>query len=647
MPYIKVNIQKLREYQDTVQGIRSRVSDISDRLSSVGRRLDWDIRDSKNIDSKIQNATSELNSYETALRRMETFFGNTSRTYLNLDGSTSVGDDPSDSSKADPIVNRPGDREDDGDGITLPWRPGKDDDVVTILPWTPRKIPGYLVGSDEDYVYDCAPCIDIISDLGRPSIDAWGPPVGIAGVSGIASAIQTAFENVKNGTSSAPTDDGTGATGAGATVTATTESQKKDFEIGAKAGHSFSDTEKKIEDKLEEKDYRKEKKVFDEDKGEGYFKKTEKDGKTTWEKVDGKEAPVYMDRSATVYEVSYGGELLYDNFHQIGDRKDTDGDGTNGYVAFGESELHASIAGGFYVYSADGKKVFSPGVHAELGGSFSAIHAEGEAQLVGNDMLGVDVGGELNAGRVEGELSGDIQFADENGKFNPQFSAKASAEAIAVEAEADIGLDILGGGVKGTAGINVGVGAHADIGYKDGVLKCDIGASLGVGVSLDVEIDIGGMVETAVEGAQALWEDIQPEVTEFIDNAKETAVSVWEDVKDFGEAAINTVVDVAEAAWDGIQDAGEAVADAVVDIAETVTDTVVETVETVVETAKNVVDTTVETVTNVVNTVADAAVSAVETVKDVGTTVVNAVAEGATSAWNSVKSGVKKFFSGW
>lgn len=32
--------------------------------------------------------------------------------------------------------------------------------------------------------------------------------------------------------------------------------------------------------------------------------------------------------------------------------------------------------------------------------------------------------------------------------------------------------------------------------------------SIGVGVSLDVEIDVGGMVDTVVDGAEAAWDGI-------------------------------------------------------------------------------------------------------------------------------------------
>ena len=59
---------------------------------------------------------------------------------------------------------------------------------------------------------------------------------------------------------------------------------------------------------------------------------------------------------------------------------------------------------------------------------------------------------------------------------------------------------------KKAVGVNFGIGAHADLGYKDGVIKADVGLSVGLGVSAAVEIDIGGMVNTVVDGAEAVWD---------------------------------------------------------------------------------------------------------------------------------------------
>lgn len=69
--------------------------------------------------------------------------------------------------------------------------------------------------------------------------------------------------------------------------------------------------------------------------------------------------------------------------------------------------------------------------------------------------------------------------------------------------------NVLGGevGVKGS--VNVGIGAHADVGYRGGVVKVDIGASLGVGASVALEVDVGGMVDTITDTATAAWEGVK------------------------------------------------------------------------------------------------------------------------------------------
>ena len=53
--------------------------------------------------------------------------------------------------------------------------------------------------------------------------------------------------------------------------------------------------------------------------------------------------------------------------------------------------------------------------------------------------------------------------------------------------------------------MNFGIGAHADIGIVDHKIKCDIGASLGVGASIGFEIDTGGVVNAVSDMAKAIW----------------------------------------------------------------------------------------------------------------------------------------------
>ena len=59
------------------------------------------------------------------------------------------------------------------------------------------------------------------------------------------------------------------------------------------------------------------------------------------------------------------------------------------------------------------------------------------------------------------------QIFGEDGKVDFQLGAEARTEAIAGEIEGSVGVDILGGEVGVSGGVNFGIGAHADVGYRD------------------------------------------------------------------------------------------------------------------------------------------------------------------------------------
>ncbi len=163
----------------------------------------------------------------------------------------------------------------------------------------------------------------------------------------------------------------------------------------------------------------------------------------------------------------------------------------NGEVQVLEGEFAASAYGGLYSVGPDGEKVFRPGVGGEIGASVTAFTASGMAML-GSDDLGIYAEGEVNAGKAEAKAEAALGFG-KDGKFSA--NVEASAEAMLVEATAAVGGKLLGTDVKGEVGVNVGVGAHAEVGYHDGKIKFDVGASLGVGISVDLEIDVSGTVE--------------------------------------------------------------------------------------------------------------------------------------------------------
>ncbi len=260
-----------------------------------------------------------------------------------------------------------------------------------------------------------------------------------------------------------------------------------------KAGHELKDVNKAIKDKLEKEGLRE--KLKDDKK---YYKYDENGKKV---EIDEKDAPKFYDREATILEYKNEGKVSAELY-----KGEWSNDKGKASVTIGEAEAHAEFSAGFYVIGDDGTKKFSPGVKAEVGASVTAFEIEGEYQLVGNEMLGINTEGSITAGEVSAKADATAQIFSEDGKLDIQLGASASAEAIVAEAKGSVGANVLGGEVKATGGVNFGIGAHADIGYRDGVFKCDVGASLGIGVSIDIEVDVGGMVNTVVDGCKSAWE---------------------------------------------------------------------------------------------------------------------------------------------
>ncbi len=85
MPYIKVDVGRINEYQRTIYAVRNRVSNISAEFSSIGYRIDEDIKDSGDIDRKIRRINSSLTDANTILGRMSTFLGNAALSYLQTE----------------------------------------------------------------------------------------------------------------------------------------------------------------------------------------------------------------------------------------------------------------------------------------------------------------------------------------------------------------------------------------------------------------------------------------------------------------------------------------------------------------------------------------------------------------------------------
>lgn len=168
------------------------------------------------------------------------------------------------------------------------------------------------------------------------------------------------------------------------------------------------------------------------------------------------------------------------------------------------AEAYASAEAGLFTKTDDGKLLFNPNIDAKMGASFTALHLDAEGH-VGSEMLGAKGNVVADVGKVAAVAAATAGIFDEHGKLDPKLKANISAEAIAVEAKAEAGVTVLGTEAKVSGSVNVGVGAHADVGYADGVLSLDIGASLGVGASIAFEVDIGGTVDAVKDAAKSVF----------------------------------------------------------------------------------------------------------------------------------------------
>jgi hypothetical protein len=180
----------------------------------------------------------------------------------------------------------------------------------------------------------------------------------------------------------------------------------------------------------------------------------------------------------------------------------------------GTAEAHWEMGAGLYQYDENGNRFWSPTVAAEIGVSAAivSVTANGAYSIYGGDTderwddFGVQGSVSSDIGAVEAKVEISSALFDEDGNFSPELKASASAEAIAAQADASAGITVAGIEANVTGKIGVGIGAHADAGYADGKLTLEVGAYVGVGGSVGIEVDVGAAVDAVCTGAKALYD---------------------------------------------------------------------------------------------------------------------------------------------
>jgi len=150
-----------------------------------------------------------------------------------------------------------------------------------------------------------------------------------------------------------------------------------------------------------------------------------------------------------------------------------------------ENRIVLSSGAGFSGGASDDNNGPSNGVKAEAHASAAVqvIHAEGKGRL-GSEDLNLNAEAEGNYAAANANAAVAVGCVD--GK--PVAKAELSVEANLVEVKGSVGADLVVMDVKATGSLKLGVGAKAEFAIEDGTVKCDLGASLGVGFEVGVEV---------------------------------------------------------------------------------------------------------------------------------------------------------------
>jgi uncharacterized protein YukE len=164
---------------------------------------------------------------------------------------------------------------------------------------------------------------------------------------------------------------------------------------------------------------------------------------------------------------------------------------------FGYAQANAGAGVGIFTYK-DGKVKFEPGAYAQAGASAMAGYAQAEGRI-SNDYIGAY--GKADASLLKVGAEGKVAVGMVDGKFNAGIDAKA--QALVAEVGGTAGVSVCGVDVGVSGSVNFGVGVQAKVGFTDGKVSVNLGASLGIGASVGFEVDVGAMATKAVSGVKA------------------------------------------------------------------------------------------------------------------------------------------------
>lgn len=178
--------------------------------------------------------------------------------------------------------------------------------------------------------------------------------------------------------------------------------------------------------------------------------------------------------------------------------------------------------GKFTYKDKDGKEIGAIGLYGELGGSVAAAKAEGEVRY-GTDVFGVYAKGDAKVLSAAANAECAVGWSSKG----LQAKVGVGAEANLAEVSASTGIRVAGTDVGVKASAKVGVGAKADVGFKDGKFTFDVGASLGVGFELGFDVDVSDTIDFISEKSKTFesWANGANKAVNDAWNATTTTIS--------------------------------------------------------------------------------------------------------------------------
>lgn len=209
--------------------------------------------------------------------------------------------------------------------------------------------------------------------------------------------------------------------------------------------------------------------------------------------------------------------------------------------------------GKFSYKDKDGKDVNAYGVFGEASVNAEAAKTEGEVRY-GTDAFGVYAKGDAKVLSAAANAECAVGWSSKG----PQAKVSVGAEANLAEVSASTGIRVAGTDVGVKASAKVGIGAKADVGFKDGKFTCDASAALGLGVGVSFDVDMSGTIDFVKENADNFksWAN---DTSKAIGDAWDTTTTV---VSDFVDDVGDSIDKGFKKAGKTIEKAGDVIGDA-------------------------------------------------------------------------------------